>query len=784
MDTNIQLRNQVEKYVKRWKWFLLGLALCLFTGYAILQLVTPKYKVTSSIQIKDDKKGDLISELSFMKDVNVLNNVTNNIDNEIEVLKSKSLLENIIKEQQLHIQYFEKHRALGVFPVLKERYVDPPVRISFLEKDSTTTEQVFDETINEQIEFSITIISSSNFRVSETGKTYQFGETITVQNKELILTPNFKGGKFTKAETLLVRISPVALVVDMYSKRIAIAPVSKNASVLQIELLDEVKEKGEHIINELVNAYNNDGIADKSLIAENTSKFIEQRLEKISGELLEVDITAQDFKKSNKLTNIATEASVFLQSEKENDIKAVNATTQLQLVEYMDEYLGANSSSSDLIPANLGFADPSISSISAKHNELVLERNRILKSSSEKNPVIVNLDDQIGRLKDNLNQSLGNLKSSLEITLGEINKQDQLISSRIYSAPRKERELRDIQRQQQIKEALYLYLLQKREEVAVSFGVAVPNAKVIDKAYSSVKPVSPKPSIVYLASLLLGFLIPFGIIYVKDSLDTKIHSIEDLQGNLDIPVLGTLPIFKSKKNLVASTDHSPSAEAFRMLRTNIKFMLAKLNNNGNVIFVTSTADKEGKSYVSSNLAASMAFSGKKVLLVELDIRAPKLVKYLNTQGKKGVTNYISDDKLSLKELIVDVPQVENLSLLSAGDIPPNPAELLQHERLEMLFEKVKEKYDYVVVDTAGVGLVTDTLLISHFSDLSIYVIKANHLDKRMLTIPETIYREERLPNMAMLLNNCKEKGAYNYGYGYGKHYDESMDWRKIFKKSS
>jgi capsular exopolysaccharide synthesis family protein len=438
---------------------------------------------------------------------------------------------------------------------------------------------------------------------------------------------------------------------------------------------------------------------------------------------------------------------------------------------------------SDLLPANVGINDPNVAQTTKSYNDLVLQRDRILRNSSEKNPTVINLNNQIEALKSNLKQSLNNLRSSSQITLNSLNSESARISSQIYSAPKKERQFRDITRQQSIKESLYLYLLQKREETAITLGMSTPNAKIIDAAYSSTDPISPRRIYILITGLVLGFLLPIAYIFVNDLLDTKIHNKLDLKLINEIPFIGDIPKSSNKKSkrLVSKIDYSPKAEAFRLVRTNIDFLLkGKKEKSAKTVFVTSTKAQEGKSHTSINLASSVSFSNKKVLLIETDIRVPKVNEYLNLKSKIGLTDYISDTDLSVQDVTILVEGNPNLNVIPSGTIPPNPSELLMSERVSHLFDEVKKKYDYIIVDTAAVGLVTDTLLLSDQADLFIYVVSAYNLDKRELHVAKTMFEEQRLPNMSILLNGTKKRSGYGYGYGYGSE-KKSKKW---FKKKA
>jgi len=449
----------------------------------------------------------------------------------------------------------------------------------------------------------------------------------------------------------------------------------------------------------------------------------------------------------------------------------------------VSNYVNANPG--ELIPANLGIGDASVDGNTTKYNQLVLERNRILKGSTEINPVIVNLNGQIKNLEESIKQSLANTQAGLKISLNAIKGQESRFASTISEVPKQERVFRDIQRQQQIMETIYLYLLQKREENAITMAVTQPSAKIIDLAYGSNTPVSPKRNIIYLAALLLGLLIPFGVIYVLALLDNKIHSRRDLESVVNAPILGDVPNTKSGDKIVVSdSDRSSIAESFRLLRTNINFMLTSVKDGGKTIFITSTISGEGKTFVSINLAAVLALTDKKVLLIGADIRKPKIGEYLDLKYEKGMTHFLMDNTLKVTDIIESVTAV-NFDFISSSLIPPNPSELLMNGRFEEVLAYGKQHYDYVIVDTAPVNLVTDTLLLSHLADMFIYVVRANYLDKRLLSIPKMMYEEKRLPNMAMLVNGTDLERGYGYGYGYGGYSEEVIKkpWYKtLFSK--
>ena len=756
-------RNTIETYLSNWKWILLSLLVALMVAFVYLRYATYEYQSSASIKLKDEKNNNSLPEISSLQDYGFFADNATNVLDEIEMIKSRTILSKVVDELNLNVKYF-------VSGLVKEQevYSNPPINLNFMAGDSVIK--------NIDTTFYLKIISADRFEISnnkslvgDEGMSFGFGEMIKTGFGDMIITPNTGNYGTEKGAYVKVEIRPHHIVVNNYKNKIQIGNTPRS-NVLTLSLNENLGEKAQLILDKLIEKYNEDAVNDKEQVVKITSDFINNRLEIVSNELEKVDLTAEGLKKNNRLSDIGAQSSIFLQSEKENEAKLINASNQLQLIDYMDEYVQGNNSDSDLLPANIGIADNSVSDITKNYNALVLQRDRILRNSSEINPVVINLNTQIDALKGNLDQSLKNLKSTTEITLNSLNREDTRIRSQIFLTPKKERQFRDITRQQNIKESLYLYLLEKREETAITLGMSSPNAKIIESAYTSLNPITPKRKIVYLTAIILGLFLPISVIYLRDLMDTKVHTKEDVYDLVQAPFLGDIPRSSSKKDkrLITKVDYSPKAEAFRMVRTNINFMLkAKKGKLAKIIFITSTTAQEGKSHTSINLASTISYSEKKTLIIETDIRVPKVENYLDVKGEQGITDFISDPGLSVDDVIVSVKDNQYLDVIPSGTIPPNPAELLMNDRVKLLFDNVSKKYDYIIVDTAAVGLVTDTLLISHFADLFIYVVSAEKLDKRLLHVAKTMYDEKRLPHMTILLNGTSKKNGYGYGYGYG-----------------
>jgi len=768
-NNNTKIREQFNKYLSHWKWFIMGIIICLLLSFTYLRYKNPLYEIHATVLVKDSEKGGVMTERSAFQDMGVFRGLKNNVNNELEVLKSRLLTKKVVKDLKLNIKYYEPKKLFensianwifGRAIFKKELYgEDRFLKLNFIQSDSLISK--LDTT------FAVKIKSSTNYELKNSeGKTVQesaFGKSVNTKLGTIIVIPIKPITKKQIGKEYYISIQPIDMVIDEYRSNISINTISETSSIIKINMLTPIKKKGKDIINDLLNNY----LDKKTDLERKVSEFINQRLQVVTDELSIVSKSAVDFKKSKQISDSRSQSDLYLQSVSDNERKAMETSTQLRLVEYIEEYLSTHNNTSDLIPTNLSFSDQPLKESTNKYNSLVLERNRILKNSSIKNPIILNLDSQIRSIRKNLIESLKNLKATLNITLNELKRRGSRINYRISKVPSNQQELKNIQRRQNLIEQVYLYLSKKREEIDISLGVKQDSSTIVDGAFSSVLPVSPKKSIIILAALLLGVFLPAGAIYLADILDTKVHDRKDLENRLKIPILGDIPAFSYNGQRIKSyDDRSGYAESFKLLCTNIEFMLANSPKKGRTVFVTSTVSQEGKSTVSVNLASTLAFSGKKVLLIGLDLRVPKITNYIGLKMKKGVTSFVKDENMEFKELLLEAPYVKNLHVISSGFIPPNPTMILQHKRITELFEIAKKQYDYVIVDTSAVSLVTDTLLLSHFADLSIYVVKAGKLDKQQLDVVEMMYNEKRLPNIALLLNGVYHKSGFGYGYGY------------------
>jgi capsular exopolysaccharide synthesis family protein len=448
--------------------------------------------------------------------------------------------------------------------------------------------------------------------------------------------------------------------------------------------------------------------------------------------------------------------------------------------------LAKKSNYTDLLPNNIFTGQTDINGLINTYNQLILDRSRILKSATTANPSVVRMEQQITSVKSNITSGLNRFQTSLNKQKVDLQGKETVLKAKLIKIPVMERQFKAIARQQKVKEGLYLYLLQKREESAVTLSASISNAKIIDAPKALLVPVLPNKNTIYLVTLLIGLFIPLSLFYLIELLNNKIKSRFDLQGKTTIPFIGDLPKSYTPNEVMKSESRSSSAEALRIISTNLQFMLAKVpEGQAKTIFLTSTFPKEGKTFVSVNLAATLALSGKKVLMMSMDIRNPKLSEYISLPDDRGITNYLSSNNLKIEDLIIRQEGFKQLDILPPGVIPPNPAELLMGEKVEDLFKYLKMQYDYIVVDTSPVNLVTDTLLLAKFADCFVYIVRANMLEKVMLHVPNTLYKENKLTNMCLLLNDTDpSRGSYGYygyyGYGYGEKLEKKPWYKRVF----
>jgi tyrosine-protein kinase Etk/Wzc len=772
------LKEIIYPYIIHWKFFIISIILCLSIYVIYINYTKKLYKINTTLIINDEKENGLAGQISSFENLGLdFGGSSSSIDNELNLLSSRNLISKVVKNLNLNITYYNLQSTRK-----DELYENLPIKINFLDKQCTINNKIASITIKK--------INSSKFELIDEKYDkkgiFFFGEAINCSFGNIIITPTY----FSKIKNYHIRIklNKYDKVVTDLINSITIEKMDKESDILSLSTQSNNINKGKAILKELVELHIEETVDDKNQVSKNSLEFINERIEFITNELSDVESNVSSFKSENKIFDLTANASMFFENENENRKNLAENDIQLKLSEFILDHL-KNSKNDDLIPYNIGISNEAIDELVRSVNNIIIEKNKLLVRSSEKNPIVQNLESQILSLKNNLKESLINQKTTLKIKSRELQKTNAILDKKLTSAPEQEKDFREFSRQQQIKETLYLFLLHKREETAISLAVGVSNIKLIDPPYSDGNIVSPKKQLLLLASILIGLIIPICIIYIIKLFDTKIHNNSEII-NLGIPYIGDIPNTDSKTKLVVGlAERSSVAEAFRLLRTNVNFLIPSAKDSAKSIFITSTISNEGKSFIALNLAATLGLSGKKVALLGLDLRAPKILQYINEKKAIGITSFIVDSNISLNDISIKIPEIENLTIIPSGPIPPNPAELLMSDRLSYLFDEVKEQFDYIVVDTAPVGLVADSLLLNKYADMFIYVARANFLDKRLLNIAQNLHDESKLKNMSILLNCSDYKRNYGYAYSYGYGDDSSYieknekSWfHKIWKK--
>lgn len=773
---NFDLKKFISGYTKHWKWFALSVLICLVLAYFQMRSLVPEYTAMAKIMVLDD--GENETGKAAIKDLTIFSgDDAAKIDDEIQVIKSREFLRNIVDKLDLNIQYFSIGRVKDY-----ELYTNKPFQINFIASDSLINEVGFT--------FYVEATSNTNFNYrlheDDAPKQLAFGEKVDTHFGGMILTPHNNIGGYVN-QIIKVNIIPVERVAQSLKNRIGVYPSGESSKVLNITMDDPVEKKAIDIIGTLIDEYDTASINKKRRQAINTANFINERVQSIASDLENVDDSIVGYKSRNRIADIASTSEQAFTSSVQNEELIQNAKTQLRLLDYMGGALGDNPYES--IPSNIGGGDAAINNMASRYNELLAQRSNYLKSAGENNAVVVELDNTLGQIRGNLMQSINNTKQTLNIQLGALQSSSRKINSKLYSAPNQERTLRSIQRKQGIIESMYIFLLEKREEAHISISSISPKIKIVESPYSLGSFIAPQPTVLIFGAFFLGLFIPFSIIYVKDLLDTKIHNKEDLQQEIsNMTVLGEIPNFGKKANgLVRRNDRSIMSESFRIIRTNIDFITKgrQVKNNDNVIFVTSTISGEGKSFVSLNLALTMANSGKRVLLIGADIRNPQIFEAIkskvNTEAAEtGLTDYLVDDAVTIKDTVNSYTMNEvTIDIMLSGKIPPNPAELLMSNRMKALFENASKAYDYVIVDTAPAMLVTDTLLISQYAGHTIYVTRAGYTEKRILNFAKELHADNKLNGMMLVVNDVQES---NFGYGGSYGYYGTPQKKGWFRK--
>jgi len=789
--SGLNFQKVFSHLVLNWHWYLISVFICLCGAFIYLRYARPTYQVTARMLVKDEDNKKVSSStlqtLSSMEDFGIMNN-SNGFENEMEILQSPVTVHDAVKRLKLYTEYWQEgHIQDRLLYSYQPLTVDlDPLSLDSLDKTMLTGANAIQMAITKKGEgyhADIALISGGKTRVTYSEDLDSLGTSITTDLGTLFFKENpkykkHKDSRFENGTALLVTIRSPMLVALGYMSRLKVEPVSKKTTIAAITLNDENVLRGIDFINTLVLCYNDQANMDKNEIALKTEEFINKRLEKIDAELGTTESDLESYKKSNAVTQLNADATQSLQLSAQYATRLADANTQLQLLDYLQQYVDNPENHLMLIPANIGMNDQASTQLIADYNKTVQERNRLMRSVSEMSPQVQTLTATLENLETSIKQSLSQARHSVELQRNSIQTQYNMYQGRIVNTPEQERVLTQIGRQQEVRSGLYLLLLQKREENSISLAATADKGKLIAMPLSQGK-VSPKKKVILMIAFLLGLLIPFVFFFIRELLRYRIEGREDVSSITDVPIVADIPVASESVKttagiVVQANKNSQMDEVFRSLRTNVQFMMKE---NEKIILFTSSISGEGKTFLSANLAASFALLGKKVILVGCDVRKPALGRLFGTTNQKqGLTNLLRAEHVTTEDLHKEISQSgvnQGLDLLLSGPIPPNPTELLSRKNFKTVIDLMSQEYDYIILDTAPIGLVTDTLQLAKYANVSCYVCRADYTPKANFGMLNSLAQENKLPNACVVLNGVdmsKKKYGYYYGYGrYGKY---------------
>ena len=776
-NKNDQGLNIVDLFLylaSQWKWFLLSILICggiAWYNYARAPLV---YFRSATVIIKDPSNKASTSGLDRFD--NFINKV--NVANEILQFRSKKLMREVVQRVHADVSYQIKDGLRS-----NELYNESPVLVRL---PDALAEQNFSFTMTLKDAKTVTL---SDFSGIEAKPSYEVALNDTVAIAEgmnvVVTATNYLNDSWMKMP-IRVRKLPVESMVNYYKNALGIQQEEEESSILTLALKDSSPARAEDVLNTLITVYNEEAIKEKNQVAVNTANFINERLIIIERELGNVESNLESFKQRNQIVDIASSAGMYMNESQKYNADAMELETQLRLANFIKDYLTDPGKETDLIPSNTGISDMNIENQISLYNAAKLRRDHLIDDSSVNNPVVQELNNSLRAMKQSIIRAVDNMIVSLNVKRNDAQNREMRAQDRVTAIPTKERQMLSIERQQKIKEALYLFLLNKREENALSQAMADNNARVIDGAEGSNAPISPNRNRILLLGLLIGIALPGAVCLAILFMDTRVHGRKDIEGVTSVPYLGEIPLDKEamkdgRKRVMAVKEQGDDiiSEAFRILRTNMAF-LSKKDKPAQVITFTSFNIGAGKTFIARNLSMSLAYMKKRVVMVDLDIRKGTLSRHFG-HYHVGVTNYLSDNTVKLDDII---QHQDGFDLVPAGILAPNPAELLMDNRLDELMNELRARYDYIIADNVPVGLVADAIIANRIADLTIFVIRAGKLDRRQLPDIEKLYQEKKLKNMALLLNgaNPERHGyGYSYGYGYGYGYGSKKKKNWFFK---
>jgi capsular exopolysaccharide synthesis family protein len=749
------LREVLIGLLVKWPWFVVSFAF--FIGIALLYLQTTdiKYTVNSTILLRSNKSKSMLGDQSAVfESLGFASLGSKQIDDEIQVLRSGEIMKSVIHALELNTEYYEtkKLRKVDVYPVYPFKIEISPFISDTLKKIITLKVKKSQSGYRVKFEYD---------KIKEKYEIKDLNETIKTPIGDIKF--NKKSSKDLE-NAFTVKHYPIQHIVEKLTSKIKVLEVNKRANAIKITTDAPNTKKAIDIINKLIEFYNLDAVVDKNLFASNAASFIDERLQLIKLELFEAERDIEDYKKKHQLTDFSTELKLLLETNVEYQKEIEKIETQLRIIEFIEDQLKKDATTT--IPLNVGLESDALNALLPHYNENILMKIKLERTALPDNPTLTITKIRIDEYRKNILNTINSVRQSLKITLNGIKEKDDVFVSKIKGIPTNEREFHEINRQQYLKHSLYMFLMQKKEENAMTLASAVPTAKILSKPTSSILPSSPKSIVILGLAFVFGLAFPIFLIHILDLINNKISDKRELIKLVDAPYLGSIMTVKDDDKIqVREGVTTPIVELFRLIRTNLQFMLS--GKKSPVILVTSSIGGEGKSFTSINLAMSFALMQQKVVLVGLDIRKPMLGEYLHISKSKGVSLYLSDKNYKLSDVILPSGFHPSLSVIPAGPIPPNPGELLMSERLDEMFAELKKEFDYIIVDSAPIGKVSDTYLLNRIVDNTVYVTRQNFTPREVTELINDIYEHKKLKNIGVVLNGVSHSASSGYGYGYG-----------------
>jgi capsular exopolysaccharide synthesis family protein len=753
IQTNI--KDQVFNYLVYWKWFCLSIIISLFISNLYLRYSADVYYTEAKIEVLDNNENGFKLP---NEGISIFGVKSINLENHIEKIKSSRIIDQVVDKLNLTTEIFSEGKIKKV-----EQWQNSPFQVIWaLPKDS------LDKSFTS---FNVTI-SEKGYRLNGNNKEYLFGQT-NFDNKIPFKLDLKNNNKINIGSKYVVNLKKKKHCQKSISNNIIIDYVGNQSEILKISYNGNNLKKINDIVNAIVEVYQNDGIEDRQFVFKKTIEFVDERFVTLFDELNNIENSKVNYEKNNELSYIQSDAGLLMGNLNISRTNYLNSSTQLVLSKMMISTLN-KTGELEFLPANIGLENTETNQLITNYNEQLLKLNKLIESGAgESNPVINDGKRLLLKLKNNIKTSLHGYENFLESKRNELGKINSFEKARYSKVPLNDKVIRSIERQQTIKEGLYVLLLQKREEASINMAITNPSIKIIEYADSDSNPIFPDKKAVYLIAFLIGILFTVLVIFIINQLDNKIHNPEDLSVLLpELSVIAEIPFIKEENKIINFFDRSPLSEAFRILRTNINFLLQSAKN-GKILMVTSTIKGEGKTFISLNLAISLSTLDKKVILIGADLRNPQIHKSLGLDKSSfmGLTNYLSDDEITKNNIIIrNFNEELKFDLIMSGTIPPNPSELLSNGKFESLLNYLKQEYDYIIIDTAPTLLVTDTSIISHFADTLLYVTRANYTEKKLIKFIAKIKESLSIKSMGIILNNVGEKQGYGYGYSYNYKY--------------